>query len=87
MLLHIAVVIDQLGLVREILRDLRMLAREVAPHLEFLRIDVAGVGSLELDRGVSVDDSAQRLSFLRCQRSSESDWKRDCDQQGEPPNL
>ena len=78
MLLRIAVVVDQLGLVGELPRDLRMLAREVVPGLELLRIEVAGAGSLELGRGISVDDGPQRLSFLRRRRSSESDWKREC---------
>jgi hypothetical protein len=65
MLLRVAVVINQLGPVGEFPRDLRMLAREVAPGLEPLSIDVASVRSLELGRGISVDDCAQRLSFLR----------------------
>jgi hypothetical protein len=83
MLLRIAVVNDQLGLVAEIFRDLRMLIRKVVPGLKLLRIDVAGVGSPELDRGVSVDDSAELLSFLRRRQSGESDWKGDCNQHNE----
>jgi len=58
MLLRIAVVIDQLGLVGKLPRDLRMLAREVVPGLELLHIDVLGVCSLELNRVISVDDGA-----------------------------
>jgi hypothetical protein len=58
MFLRVAVVVDQLGLVGELPRDLRILAREVVPDIELLRIDVTGVCSLELGRGISVDDRA-----------------------------
>lgn len=81
MLLRIGVVIDQRGIVGERACDLRMPGRESVPGLELLRVDIASVGGLERGRGISVDDGAQRFSFLRDRWSSESDRKRNCDQQ------
>ena len=62
---RIAVAVDQRGLVSQLTRDVGMLACEAVPGLKLLQIDIARIGGFELDRGVSVDDGAQRPSFLR----------------------
>src|SRR5208283_3332911 len=81
MLLRIGVVTDQRGLAGEFACDLRMPGRESVPGRELLRVDIASVGGLERGRGISVDDGTQRFSFLRDRWGSESDGKRNCDQQ------
>src|SRR5258707_1380634 len=78
-LLRVAVVVYQGRLIGEFTRDIRMLAREAAPGLKLLQIDIAHMGGFELDRGVSVDDGAQRPSFLRDRWCSKSDWNDRCD--------
>src|ERR1700733_3314721 len=57
-----------------------MLAREAAPGLKLLQVEIARIGGLKLDRGVSTDDGAQRLSVLRDRRSRESNRNHGCDQ-------
>ena len=81
MLLRVGVVIDQRGLVSELLRDVRVLAREGVPGRQLLRVDIAAVGSLEYGRRVSTDDGAESLSVLRECRSSERDGKCNGDKQ------
>jgi len=56
MVLRIDFVIDQCGPVGELLRDLRMLAREVIPELELATVDIARIGGFELGSCVSVRD-------------------------------
>src|SRR5208337_3196102 len=81
MLLRIGVIVDQRGRVGELVRDLRMLAREVIPELELICVDIASIGGFELSSCISVDDHTQRLSFLSDRRSNENDRKRNCEQQ------
>jgi hypothetical protein len=61
--------------------DIRMLARELAPDMELIHGNIAGVGGLEDDLRTSIVDNAKHLSFV-CERwGSESDRKRDRDQE------
>src|ERR1700722_11998003 len=60
--------------------DIRMLAREHAPGMELIHVNIAGVGGLEDDLRTSIVDNAKHLSFVCERRSSESNWNDGCDQ-------
>ena len=81
MLLLVVGVVDQRRPVGEFACDLRILASEIAPGVEFLHVDIASVGGFGLDRGIPIDHNAQRLSFLRHRWSSENEGKRDRNKQ------